>query len=143
MRPATLSTVILRKVLLGTLLIGLAILSTPALSHLPDIANGQMPTLAPLVREVTPSVVNISVHGRVKEENPLYRDPVFREFVDVPNISASGMQMQHTGCIGRSAGRVESERGYSPMQNCNRARRPVCDKDFPYRALGKRPPSCD
>jgi hypothetical protein len=48
-----------------------------------------MPTLAPLVREVTPCVVNISVHGRVKEENPLYRDPLFREFLDVPKQDES------------------------------------------------------
>ncbi len=90
MSLATLSTVILRKVRLGTLLIGLVILSTPALAHLPDIANGQMPTLAPLVREVTPSVVNISVHGRIKEENPLYRDPV-----DVPKQLEREFQVAH------------------------------------------------
>jgi serine protease Do len=49
----------------------------------PHIADG-VPTLAPIVREVTPSVVNISVRGRIKEENPLYRDPLFREFFDLP-----------------------------------------------------------
>jgi hypothetical protein len=48
------------------LLIGLVVVSSPALSHLPNL--GQMPTLAPLVREVTPCVVNISVHGRVKRK---------------------------------------------------------------------------
>ena len=80
MSAATPFTVSWRTVLLGPLVVGLVAFSTPALSHLPDIANGQ--TLAPLVREVTPSVVNISVHGRVKEENPLYRDPIFREFFD-------------------------------------------------------------
>jgi hypothetical protein len=57
---------------------GLIVISTPALSHLPDIAS--VPTLAPLVSEVTRSVVNISVHGRVKEEYHLYRDPLFRNF---------------------------------------------------------------
>ncbi len=106
MSTATLSTVILRKVLLGTLLIGLVILSTPALAHLPDIANGQMPTLAPLVREVTPSVVNISVHGRVKEENPLYRDPVFREFFDVPKQLEREFQAAGSGVI------VDAQHGY-------------------------------
>lgn len=76
-----------RKVLLGALVGGLVVISTPAVSHLPDIAN--VPTLAPLVREITPSVVNISVHGHVKEENPLYRDPLFREFFDVPSAACS------------------------------------------------------
>jgi serine protease Do len=57
---------------------------SPALAQVPDIRGGQIPTLAPVVKETTPSVVNISVHARVKEDNPLYRDPVFREFFDLP-----------------------------------------------------------
>src|SRR6185436_13287148 len=57
--------------------------------------TGHVPTLAPLVREVTPAVVNISVKGKVREDNPLYKDPVFREFFDMPKqlekeISATG-----------------------------------------------------
>ena len=53
----------------------------PGLSQIPEF-GGKLPTLAPLVREVTPSVVNISVRERVKEDNPHYRDPIFREFLD-------------------------------------------------------------
>ncbi len=45
---------------------------------------GRIPTLAPLVREVTPYVVNVSVQGRIREDNPPYNDPLFREFFDVP-----------------------------------------------------------
>ena len=52
----------------------------PSLAHVPDLSSGQVPTLAPLVREVTPAVVNISVHGKVREDNPLYKDSLFREF---------------------------------------------------------------
>jgi serine protease Do len=84
---------------------GLVVISTP-LSHLPDIASGQVPTLAPLVREVTPSVVNISVHGRVKEENPLYRDPLFREFFDVPKQLEREFQAAGSGVI------VDAQHGY-------------------------------
>ena len=51
---------------------------------MPDIAGGRVPTLAPLVREITPAVVNISVHGKVREDNPLYKDPLFREFFEIP-----------------------------------------------------------
>ncbi len=59
--------------------------SQPATGQIPDLkTGGSVPTLAPLVRQVTPAVVNISVHGRVREDNPLYRDPLFREFFDVP-----------------------------------------------------------
>jgi serine protease Do len=93
-----------RKVLLGALVGGLVVISTPAVSHLPDIAN--VPTLAPLVREITPSVVNISVHGHVKEENPLYRDPLFREFFDVPKQLEREFQAAGSGVI------VDAQHGY-------------------------------
>src|SRR5690349_9439400 len=75
-----------RKLLFTVLVLSLVVLSTPALPHLPELVEGGVQTLAPLVREVTPSVVNISVHGRIKEENPLYRDPLFREFFDAKTI---------------------------------------------------------
>src|SRR5579871_1231571 len=55
-----------------------------ASAQVPDINVGRMPTLAPLVKDVTPAVVNISVQGRIREDNPLYQDPLFREFFDVP-----------------------------------------------------------
>jgi S1-C subfamily serine protease len=62
------------------------IASLPALAQVPDIRGGQIPALSPVVKGTTPSVVNISVHARIKEYNPLYRDPVFREFFDHPGI---------------------------------------------------------
>jgi len=44
-----------------------------------------LPTLAPLVNEVTPAVVNISVVTRAPvESNPLFRDPFFRRFFGTP-----------------------------------------------------------
>ncbi|HXZ53406.1 MAG TPA: DegQ family serine endoprotease [Burkholderiales bacterium] len=46
--------------------------------------NG-LPTLAPLVAQVTPAVVNIAVLQRSPEEqNPLLRDPFFRRFFGLP-----------------------------------------------------------
>jgi serine protease Do len=73
---------------------------------LPDVTGGKIPSLAPLVREITPSVVNISVHGRVKEENPLYRDPLFRQFFDVPQQLEREVQATGSGVI------VDAQRGY-------------------------------
>jgi S1-C subfamily serine protease len=66
-----------------------------ALAQIPDLGTGRVPTLAPLVKEVTPAVVNISVQGKIREDNPLYHDPFFREFFDVPKqlekeINATG-----------------------------------------------------
>lgn len=48
-----------------------------------------IPTLAPLVKKVTPGVVNIAVKGRVaQEQNPLLNDPFFRKFFNVPDTPA-------------------------------------------------------
>ena len=48
-------------------------------------ANG-LPTLAPMLEEVTPAVVNISVYTAAPEHvNPLFRDPFFRRFFNLPN----------------------------------------------------------
>ncbi len=88
----------MHRVRLSFLTVLLLLTSTPlpAAAQVPDLkTGGSIPTLAPLVRQVTPAVVNISVHGRVREDNPLYRDPVFREFFDVPRqiekeINATG-----------------------------------------------------
>ena len=43
-------------------------------------SSGQ-PTLAPLIEEVGPAVVNISVSGSVTIRNPLAQDPFFRRFL--------------------------------------------------------------
>ncbi len=50
-----------------------------------------MPTLAPMVKRVSPAVVNISTRGTIKERgqrNPLLDDPFFRRFFDVPPDAA-------------------------------------------------------
>jgi Do/DeqQ family serine protease len=42
-------------------------------------------TLAPLLKKVTPAVVNISVESTTRvQPNPLFNDPFFRRFFDVP-----------------------------------------------------------
>jgi Do/DeqQ family serine protease len=47
-----------------------------------------MPSLAPMVKRVSPAVVNIATRGTVKEDpsqrNPLLDDPFFRRFFDAP-----------------------------------------------------------
>jgi serine protease Do len=77
----------------------LSLVSAPhASATVPDL-GGKIPTLAPMVREVTPSVVNISVRGKVKEDNPLYRDPLFREFFDAPKQMEREIQATGSGVI--------------------------------------------
>jgi Do/DeqQ family serine protease len=41
-------------------------------------------TIAPMLEQVTPAVVNIAVITRVAEENPLLKDPFFRRFFGFP-----------------------------------------------------------
>ena len=46
-----------------------------------------MPSLAPMVKRVSPSVVNIATRGTIKEQpgrNPLLDDPFFRRFFEAP-----------------------------------------------------------
>ncbi|MDP9064591.1 MAG: Do family serine endopeptidase [Pseudomonadota bacterium] len=51
-------------------------------------ADSPMPSLAPMVKRVSPAVVNIATRGTIKEKagqrNPLFDDPFFRRFFDVP-----------------------------------------------------------
>jgi serine protease Do/serine protease DegQ len=44
-----------------------------------------VPSLAPMLKRVTPAVVNIATRGTVQEQNPLMNDPFFRRFFDIPN----------------------------------------------------------
>jgi serine protease Do/serine protease DegQ len=46
-----------------------------------------VPSLAPMIRRVSPAVVNIATRGTIRERaprNPLLEDPFFRRFFDVP-----------------------------------------------------------
>lgn len=58
-----------------------------ALASLPALAQRDgMPTLAPMLAQVTPAVVNIAVEQRSPEaQNPLLRDPFFRRFFGLPD----------------------------------------------------------
>src|SRR5690242_8059043 len=88
--------------------VGLLWMTSPgiALAQIPDLGAAHVPTLAPLVREVTPAVVNISVQGKVREDNPLYHDPFFREFFDVPKQLEKEINAAGSGVI------VDAQKGY-------------------------------
>ena len=67
-----------------------------------------VPTLAPLLRDVTPAVVNISVETVAPQRhNPLFRDPFFRRFFDLPDDApARRRQSAGSGVI------VDAARGF-------------------------------
>jgi Do/DeqQ family serine protease len=57
-----------------------ALVATP-LAPLQVAAQGaDVPTLAPMLKVVTPGVVNIAVQGRSEASNPLLNDPFFRRY---------------------------------------------------------------
>ena len=50
---------------------------------IPEIGGAPMYSIAPVVSRVTAGVVGISVRGRVREDNPLLQDPLFRRFFNL------------------------------------------------------------
>jgi serine protease Do len=93
-------------------LVGTTMDVSPAAGQIPNLrTGGAVPTLAPLVREVTPAVVNIAVHGKVRQDNPLYRDPLFREFFDVPKQLEKEINATGSGVI------VDAQKGYVLTNN--------------------------
>lgn len=69
----------------------LALLPSHAMAGMPfPTKDGGIPTLAPIMKRVTPAVVNISVLSQMMgETNPLLRDPFFRRFFDLPETPRS------------------------------------------------------
>jgi serine protease Do len=95
-----------------TILLGAIIPATPVSGQIPNLrTGGTVPTLAPLVREVTPAVVNIAVRGKIRQDNPLYRDPLFREFFDVPKQLEKEINATGSGVI------VDAQKGYVLTNN--------------------------
>jgi serine protease DegQ len=81
---------------------------TPALaqSRTPVLEAQPMPSLAPLLKNVTPAVVNISVVATSQpQDNPLMRDPFFRRFLP-PQEQPQQRQAAGSGVI------VDAARGY-------------------------------
>ncbi|MFB3100266.1 MAG: DegQ family serine endoprotease [Gammaproteobacteria bacterium] len=73
---------------LGNLLIFvLSLIGSSVQAALPVYADGkELPSLAPMLEQVTPAVVNIATEGKVQVRlNPLFSDPFFRRFFNVPD----------------------------------------------------------
>jgi serine protease Do/serine protease DegQ len=46
----------------------------------------EMPSLAPMIEDVSPAVVNIATHSYVRQQdNPMLNDPFFRRFFNIPD----------------------------------------------------------
>lgn len=91
----------LRSVLLRILFVIFLAMALPAFSAVPFInSKSGIPSLAPLLQDVTPAVVNISVKTRSAiEDNPLFRDPFFRRFFEFPDQAARPERSAGSGVI--------------------------------------------
>jgi len=69
------------------LILALSLISSSVLSVIPGVVDGkQLPSLAPMLDQVTPAVVNIATEGKIQVRlNPLFSDPFFRRFFNVPD----------------------------------------------------------
>lgn len=85
----------------------------PAGAALPVAVDGApLPSLAPVLKEVTPSVVNVYTLTRVRVRSPLLDDPIFRRFFNVPDVPRERVsQSLGSGVI------VDAERGYVLTNN--------------------------
>ncbi len=75
---------------------------------LPLEVDGQpLPSLAPLVKQVAPAVVNIRVESTVSNRSPFADDPAFRRFFNIPDSQRERtVQGQGSGVI------VDAQNGY-------------------------------
>jgi len=84
-----------------------------AVGALPAVVDGEpLPSLAPVLETVTPSVVNIYTKTRVRIRSPLLDDPFFRRFFNVPDVPRERVsQSLGSGVI------VDAEQGYVLTNN--------------------------
>jgi len=73
----------MKMILLLSLLL---LVSSPVQAQLPAVVDGEpLPTLAPMLERTVPAVVNVSTRALVVESvSPLFDDPFFRRFFDMP-----------------------------------------------------------
>lgn len=71
---------------LFAVIVSMLLLVPAAQGALPAAVEGEpLPSLAPVLERVTPSVVNIYTETRVRVRSPLLDDPFFRRFFNVPD----------------------------------------------------------
>ncbi|KGI78912.1 DegQ family serine endoprotease [Oleiagrimonas soli] len=84
----------------------------PASAALPTAVDGRpVPSLAPMLKQVTPAVVNISSKTLVRERNPFFNDPVLRQFFGSPPPRERVEQSLGSGVI------VDAAKGYVLTNN--------------------------
>ena len=96
------------------LLLVLSLSLNVAKAAIPNEVDGApLPTLAPMLEQSMPAVVNISTSTNVRtQQNPLMDDPVFRRFFNIPN----NPQQQQKNSLG-SGVIIDKDQGYVLTNN--------------------------
>ena len=100
-------------ILMGLGVLGVLLCPIRANAALPVAVDGQeLPSLAPVLERVTPSVVNVYTQTRVRVRSPLLDDPFFRRFFNVPERARERVsQSLGSGVI------VDADEGYVLTNN--------------------------
>ncbi|HLY53185.1 MAG TPA: Do family serine endopeptidase, partial [Steroidobacteraceae bacterium] len=126
---------------------GLALTAAGAAGIPPAAGDTPVPSLAPMIRRVSPAVVNVSTRGTVRErgaENQPLQDPLFRRFFDLPQGGAPRERLF------RSVGSgviVDARRGYivtnaHVVENATEITVTLQDgRDLKAEVVGRDPPS--
>ncbi|HEV7165716.1 MAG TPA: DegQ family serine endoprotease [Gammaproteobacteria bacterium] len=74
----------MKPIVFAALLAAVSLSPLPAFAHMPPpaVAGQAVPSLAPMIKRVTPTVVNVSTRGHVQmqQQNPFMNDPFFQQF---------------------------------------------------------------
>ncbi len=91
---------VLRCVIVAGLLFGTATTFAQQGSLPAAVGETPMPSLAPMIKRVSPAVVNIATRGTIRQrgpQNPLLDDPFFRRFFDIPDVGPREREFQSAG----------------------------------------------
>ena len=95
------------------LVLSMSIWLTVVLAALPVAIDGQaLPSLAPMLDKATPAVVNIATRGKTKQLSPLFNDPFFQRFFNLPGAERT----RETKSLG-SGVIVDAKNGYVLTNN--------------------------
>ncbi len=138
----------MKRIAFAALLAAALCSSLPAFAHMPPpvVAGQAVPSLAPMIKRVTPAVVNVSTRGHVEmqqQQNPFMNDPFFQQFFGGQGGNNAPVQRQFqslgSGVI------VDADKGYiltnnHVVENADKITVTLYDgRNFTAKVVGKDP----
>ena len=138
----------MKRIVFAALLAATLVSSLPAFAHMPPptVAGQAVPSLAPMIKRVTPAVVNVSTRGHVEmqqQQNPFMNDPFFQQFFGGQGGNNAPVQRQFqslgSGVI------VDADKGYiltnnHVVENADKITVTLYDgRNFTAKVVGKDP----